>query len=195
MRHAPLALLIGLCLATAACSGSDPGPVAPAPTASPTQASATPLPDDPLSPRPAVESPAPTGKQPVCAASALTIADADLLADDERLQEVFVVRTTGPDCALRGWPKIGLLDGEGAPLSAAMTQVGTAGETTLSRDSSLSFVLGTPRTQDCLDVTTVEVRLPGTNATIRTSTTMQVCAGRLEIGPVERRQDDEGAEH
>ena len=143
-----------------------------------------------------MESPAPSAQgQPTCSAATLSVQDADLLADDTQLQEVFAVRTTGSTCVLRGWPEVSLLRPDGSPLTVAVRRTGTAEALTLSRSTSLSFVLSTPRTSDCEDVGTVVVRLPGTTRTFRVTTAMQVCRGQLTTSPVQRRQDDEGAEH
>jgi len=149
-------------------------------------------PVDPLSPKPGLESPAPLGG-PTCEAATLSVQDADLLADDKQLQEVFAVRTTGPACQLHGWPQVTLLGGNDAPLTLAVRRTGSAGAVSLSRTTSVSFVLSTPRTSDCQDVSALAVTLPGTNRAIRTGTTMQVCDRQLSVGPVERRADQEGA--
>lgn len=188
MRPTPLALLLTPLLTLTACGHGRPA-AAPVPT------TALPEPVDPLSPAPAVESPAPTGTQPTCAVAGLTVTDADLLADAQSLREVFAIRTTGPPCALQGWPAVTLLGADGAPLPVTARQVGRPSTVTLSRDSSLSFVLGTPRRPDCQDASALSVRLPGTSRTIRTSTTMQVCGADLTVSPVQRSSDSEGSEH
>jgi hypothetical protein len=123
------------------------------------------------------------------------VQDADLLADEHELQEVFAIRTKGPTCRLQGWPQVSLLGADDAPIRVVVRRTGTASALSLTRATSLSFVLGTPRTSDCEDVAAVVVTLPGTSRAIRTGTTMQVCRGQLTISPVERRQDAEGAEH
>jgi hypothetical protein len=122
------------------------------------------------------------------------VTDADLLTSATALQEVFVVRTTGPDCQLRGWPAVGLRRSDGSALALHARRVGTAHAVTLSRSTSLSFVLSTPRSGTCEDAAALVARLPGTDRDLRASTGMQVCTGRLDVGPVERRQDDEGSE-
>lgn len=198
MRPTPLALVLAAVAALTGCSDEPAAaPATPTATPSPTPAASPELPGpvDPLSPRPAVESPAPTGSQPVCDARRLTVTDADLLADERALQEVFAIRTSGGACALTGWPSVTLLGPDDAPLAVTQRRAGTPGTVTLDRGTSLSFVLGTPRSQQCQDVSAVLVRLPGTKRTIRTGTTMQVCDRTLTVSPVERRQDDEGSEH
>lgn len=194
MRPAP-AVLLAAAFLLSACGEEEPVPHVTPPAALPTTAAPLPGPVDPLSPRPAVESPAPTASTLTCEAERLTVTDADLLADEHELQEVFVIRTSGPACVLRGWPAVTLLGPGDAPVSAAQRRVGRATTLTLDRATSLSFVLGTPRSQACRDVSTVAVRLPGTDRTIRVRTTMQVCDRSLTLSPVERRQDDEGSEH
>jgi hypothetical protein len=119
----------------------------------------------------------------------VTVTDADLLADEQQLQEVFAVRTSGPACRLRGWPTVSLLGPDDAPIRVRSTRTGTAQELALTRATSLSFVLSTPRGGPCQDVAAVVVTLPGTTRAIRTSTTMQVCQGELGVGAVERRRD------
>ena len=195
MRSAPLLLLTAVVLG--GCGDGTPS-AQPTPTSTTTPTTTRPPvePVDPLSPRPAVESPAPSAAgQPTCSAATLTVQDADLLTDEKQLQEVFAIRTSGPVCSLRGWPEVGLLGSDGTPITVAVRRTGTAEALTLSRATSLSFVLGTPRTSDCRDVSTLVVRLPGTNPAIRTSTTMQVCDASLDVGPVQRSQDAEGSEH
>jgi hypothetical protein len=185
---------LAVALVCSACSGSSDHAL---PSRTPTPATTTaapPEPVDPLSPRPAVESSAPAGG-PTCLASDLTVTDADLLASDTALEEVFAVRTSGSPCELRGWPTVRLLDSEGRRLPLTVQRVRTASVVALSRGTSVSFVLGTPRTSSCQDAATLLVRLPGTDRAIRVPTTMQVCERRLDVGPVERRQDDEGTEH
>jgi hypothetical protein len=184
---------LALALAASGCDGSGPAALrTPGPT--PTTAGPTPQQDDPLSPRPAIESAVPRG-QATCTAAALTVTDADLLASDAALQEVFAIRTSGSPCQLVGWPDVTLLGPGDRRVTVTTSRDGSATAETLSRDTSLSFVLGTPRSSSCQDVSTVVVRLPGTSRDLRTSTTMQVCDASLSVGPVQRRQDDEGAEH
>jgi hypothetical protein len=193
----PLAVpLVAIVVLTAGC-GDDDEPVATptrTPSAAPTTSAPAVQPLDPLSPKPALESPAPLGR-PACRATDLTVTDADLLASGSTLQEVFALRTSGRACQLRGWPAVRLLRADGTAIALQARRVGTARAVTLSRATSLSFVLGTPRTGACEDAATVVVRLPGTDRDLRAATSMQVCAGSVQVGPVERRQDEEGTEH
>ena len=196
MRPSSL-LLSALLLAGCSGAGTTTSSVAsPAVTPSSTPSSTiTAGPADPLSPGPPVEAPAPTPTGATCDPARLTVTDADLLADEHQLQEVFVVRTSGPPCRLLGWPHVTLLGADDAALRPATRRTGSAVELALTRATSLSFVLSTPRTSDCQEVAAVVVTLPGTTRAIRTGTTMQLCHGQLGVGPVERRQDSEGAQH
>ena len=188
MRHWTALLVAPLLLAGCSDGGSA---ALPTPSATPTP-SASPLePVDPLSPKPPVESAAPAPTGATCDAADLTVTDADLLADEQSLQEVFAVRTRGPACRLKGWPTVSLLGSDDAPIRLTAHRTGTPVELALTRETSLSFVLSTPRTADCQDVAALVVTLPGTSRAIRTGTTMQVCRGELGIGPVERRHDAE----
>jgi hypothetical protein len=173
----------------AGCSDSGTPAASPTPSATPAPSASLVEPVDPLSPKPPVESPAPSPTGSTCDPADLTVTDADLLADERQLQEVFAVRTRGPACRLRGWPTISLLGPDDAPIRVTTRRTGTAAELALTKETSLSFVLSTPRTTDCQDVAAVVVTLPGTSRAIRTGTTMQVCHGELGVGPVERRQD------
>jgi hypothetical protein len=184
---------LALLLVASSCNGS--GPVAArTPSPVPVTTGPTALPEDPLSPRPALESPAPRG-QVTCSADTLTVTDADLLASGTSLEEVFAIRTRGAPCQLMGWPAVSLLDAADQPIPVTARRAGSSSTETLSRGTSLSFVLATPRSSTCQDVSTLVVRLPGTSHDLRAATTMQVCDGSLSVSAVQRRQDDEGAEH
>ena len=178
----------------AGCSGTTTTQPAPTPTGTPTatpSASAAPTyqPDDPLSPRPALESAAPLG-QPVCDPAQLTLADADAVVD-QRWTEVFVLRTDGRPCQLEGFPRVTLRDDAGNALPEPVTAARTATKpVTLSAGTSVSFTLTTDRTGSCHQAATVEAVLPGTATPLTTATTLQAC-GRVEVGPVERRADEE----
>lgn len=138
------------------------------------------------------ESPPPPGL-PGCSAADLTVTDADSLVTPETWRQVFAVRTQGPDCQFRGFPEVSLLRADGTPLAVTVRDSGfdiepQAPETvTLSRSTSVSFVLGTPRSGDCVAVATVEAVLPGADAPVRAATTLEVCDGRLARSPVLRR--------
>jgi hypothetical protein len=138
---------------------------------------------------PPVESAAPAPTGATCDPADVTVTDADLLADENQLQEAFALRTRGPACRLQGWPSVTLVGSDDAPIRVTSRRTGKAEALALTRETSLSFVLTTPRTSDCQDVAAVLVTLPGTTRAIRTSTTMQVCRHVLDVGPVERRRD------
>ena len=191
-RLVPLALAVVL----GACSSEEPAATpTPSPTPSPSLSpSGAPEPVDPLSPRPALESAPPLG-QPACSPGTLTVTDADLLASESTLEELFVVRTTGAACQLRGWPELTLLGADDRPLDVTLRRTGSAEPVTLSAGTSVSFLVGTPRRGACESVSAVVVTLPGSDHPLRVGTTLQVCDKTGTIGPVHRRQDDEGAEH
>lgn len=177
-------------------------PAGRAPTPEPSRADAAPgvvpsavTPADPLTPVPAQETAAPIG-QPPCRAADLTVVDADTLVLPDVVQEVFVLRTSGRDCELEGYPDVRLLDASGAPLAVRVTRGGAGlpasrpAPVTLSRTTSLSFVVSTPRDGTCTDASAVDVTLPGTTTAIRAATALPVC-GSAGVSPVERRTDDE----
>lgn len=184
-----------------------PGTAAPPTTAAPappaTRAPAAPAPDpvlegpdDPLVPQPALEV-APAPGLPACEASALRLTDADVVYGPDAVRELFTVRTSGPDCQLpAGYPTARLLGGDGAPV-APVAEGGLglpapgADPVTLSRTTSLSFFLATARDGACTPAAELVVALEGAGGELRTPTVMQVCAGALGVGPVQRLGDDE----
>ena len=153
-------------------------------------------PADPLSPRPALESAPPPGL-PTCRAADLSLSDADSLTTTTAAQEVFALRTSGPDCQLHGWPAVELRDSGGRALAVQLRHggfgvpSGAPKVTTLSRSTSASFVVGTGRSGSCVAAATVVVGLPGVSTPLHASTTMSVCAGQAGISPVGRRGDTE----
>lgn len=199
-------MLVGALLVVVACGGpaSDgaaptTGPTAPAPSGSrpATPAGSSPTPDleDPLSPRPALESPAPLG-QPTCEPSRVTVTDADAVIT-EQVEEVFVLRTSGPPCQLQGFPAVTLLDAAGRALRVPLTTADAdPAPVSLSATTSLSFTLTTGRSGDCAQAASVRVVLPGTTRPVTAATELVACGG-VEIGPVARLEDDEdeGAGH
>ena len=164
-----------------------PTPTTPTPTAGPA---------DPLSPRPALESAPPPGL-PTCRAADLSLSDADALTTATAAQEVFALRTSGPDCQLHGWPTVQLRDGGGRALSVEMRHggfgisPGAPKVTTLSRGTSASFVVGTGRSGSCVAAATAVVGLPGVPVALHAATTMSVCAGQAGVSPIGRRGDGE----
>ncbi|MGB8652509.1 MAG: hypothetical protein WCD35_17815 [Mycobacteriales bacterium] len=215
---AALALTAG-CRSSTARTAAEPTVAAPAPTTAaptpavptvPTQppspvrettapaatASAGETPADPLSPKPALESAPPPG-QPTCRAAAVDVVDADAVVTKDAVQEVFVLRVTGPDCQLKGWPTVQLLGADGRPLAVQVRHggFGLPAEqprvTTLSRTTSASFVVATGRNGSCADAATVVLQLPGVPGTRKVATAMSVCAGAAGLSPVGRRADEE----
>ena len=157
--------------------------------------SAAPLP--PSASSPGLESAPPLG-QPACAASTLSVVDADAVTVGSSLEEVFVVRTSGPDCQLSGYPKLAFTGADGKPLPVTVGQGGqglpasTPGPVTLSRTTSVSFGVATARTGTCLAASAVRVTLPATTPTFAVTTSMQICGGAVGLTPVQRRADADG---
>lgn len=157
-------------------------------------------PDDPLSPRPGLESAPPPGL-PTCEAAALTVTDADALYTTAAVQELFTIRTTGPDCELKGYPTVSLLDGAGRELPAKVSRNGYGLSTaapkvvTLSKATSVSFFVATSRDGDCQQAATLVTTLPGTGTALRASTPMQVCDAAVGVTPIRRLVDDHELEH
>lgn len=196
----PLLLALAAAL-LAGCSDDDPRTAAPSPTPSPTSAvtpvptTPEPQPVDPLSPKPAVESPAPLG-QPTCRPRDLTVVDADQYDADGGVHEVYVLRTRGAPCQLEGWPAVMFLDGAGnrLPLTSRHGGYGLPDDpepVTLSRSTSVSFLVGTARTGTCREAATVVVTLPGTTSPLRTGTALRLCGPEFGVSPVRRLVDEE----
>lgn len=182
------------------CTDRQPAATAPTPSAGtttttppPTVATTPPATVDPtpstdeLSPKPGLETAAPLG-QPACKGTDLTVTDADTLMDASYRQQVFSLRTKGPDCQLKGYPTV--------KIDGITTQRGGYGlppeqpETvTLSRSTSLSFMISSARSGTCRDVPTISVTLPGTTTAHRVSTSMRVCGSRVGVSPVHRQGD------
>jgi hypothetical protein len=176
-------------------------PGTPAPTTSaPATVTAPPsteAPVDPLTPRPPLETAPPTG-QPLCDSQDLTVVDADAIIDATAVRELFVVRTSGPDCQLTGYPTVQLRDARGAVLPATYRPGGFGlpnerpAPHTLSKGTSISFVVATGRTgASCREAATIRVRLPGTSALLTTTTAFRVCDEAVGLSPLRRQLDIE----
>ena len=182
---------------TAAPSTSAPatGRATPAPTTAAPTTTAPEEPDDPLVDKPGLESAPPPGL-PACRAAALTVTDADAVFTDTAVQELFTIRTSGPDCELEGYPTVALLDEAGRELPAKVRRNGygmsnDAPEVvTLSKATSVSFFVATSRDGDCAQATTLVTTLPGTETALRAATPMQVCDAAVGVTPVRRLVDD-----
>lgn len=213
MRPSPRIALLRLALAVlaagtaSACSSgsTQAGPtpstaVVPSPTVSPSAEPATaPIPTSvtstPASPtavptaRPLETAPPPGA--PTCKAAALTVTDADELVTQQSREEVFVVRTTGPDCGLTGFPKVTLKSAGGTPLAARYAQDGSKPTAlSLSKGTSVSFSLTSARSGSCVDASSLSVVLPGTGAALSTSTSARVCNGAVTVSPIRRLNAD-----
>jgi hypothetical protein len=206
----PALLVVALTATLSACSSSSDGtPVAspaagglPSPSALPSAsapasdpASPSPGPEDPLSPQPALESAPPLGL-PTCRAAALTLVDADSVVTTTAVQEVFVLRTSGPNCQLEGFPTVELYAGDGTRVAATVRHNGyglpdrPATPVTLSRGTSTSFVVATSRSGDCTPLSELRATVPGTGGQLRAQTPMEVCGGAVGVSPVRRSVDD-----
>lgn len=202
VRRPSSAVSLATLVLAAACHSSTPQAVeTPVPTPSPTP-TATPSLEPSPSPTTAAptppevvpsgsESPAPLG-QPACKAAAVTITDADTVTPRgaSYRAEVYVLRTTGAPCQLKGYPTVRVSGatvtpgGAGLPAEAAKPY-------TLSRTTSLSFALATGRTGSCEDLTRITVTLPGTSTPKAVPTDLHVCDHKLGVSPVHRVGDDE----
>jgi hypothetical protein len=125
------------------------------------------------------------------------VTDADTLVSPQYKHEVFVIRTSGPPCQLKGFPAVRLLDSAGHQL-AVQTQSGGFGlpprtpqTVTLSRGTSLSFEVATPRDGSCQEVAAILATLPGTSGAHRAATSLRVCGATIGLSPVQRMSDAE----
>jgi hypothetical protein len=180
---------------TTAVGTPTPGPSTAAPsTPAATAPVATPGPVDPLSPAPPLET-APPVAGPVCRVGDLTVVDADSVSDGGYSRELFVIRTTGPDCRLQGYPQVWFLraDGKALPLTTSHGGYGLPPSAptshTLSRGTSLSFAVASSEAGSCVQVARLEVRLPQTSGPLSAGTSMSVCGGRTGLSPVGRLAD------
>jgi hypothetical protein len=176
---------------------STPTPEAVVTAPAPVRTTAKPLetPSDPLSPKPPLET-APAPGKPRCQPATLSLVDADQLSTSTATQEVFVLRTNGPDCQLLGFPTLQFRDAGGRAVPVTVTHggygasAGPAKVTTLSKGTSASFVVGTPRSGKCVAAAKVTVGLPG-GGSLTAPTTLSLCAGKAGVSPVGRRVDQE----
>lgn len=181
-----------------------PPPAAESPAAEPPAAApAAPVPAspaDPLANAPALEK-APEIGAPTCRSGDLSVTHADSVYTPGSVQEVFVVRTTGADCQLTGYPTLRLLDADGSPLAVRVRQGGgglparPASPVALGRTTSVSFLLATGRAEPCTDAAAASVTLPGAPAALRTTADLQVCGGAAAVSALGRLGDDETHEH
>ena len=131
-----------------------------------------------------------------CNPAHLTVTDADTLVTQRYREQVFVLRTTGPDCGLSGYPTVALKDNSGNALAVTYSRGGFGLSTapsaplTLSRATSASFSLATSRTSPCTDAATISVLLPGTSTPLAARTTARVCQGRAGLSSVRRLHAD-----
>ncbi len=164
------------------------------PSATPTAAAPSATPVDPLASRPPLETAPPPGL-PACSAATLSVADADAVYTSDAVQELFTMRTSGPDCQLpAAYPVVVVLSATGERLGTAqqggfgLAAPGT-GPLTLSRSTSLSFFLASKRDGTCVPAASVSVTLAGTAGGLTAATALQVCDGALGVGPLQRLGD------
>lgn len=176
--------------ASAAGSPAAPSPVAPVPA----------RPADPLAPAPPLEA-APQLGAPGCRAGDLSVTHADSVYTPGTVQEVFVLRTTGADCQLTGYPTLRLLGADGSPLAVRVREGGAGlparptAPVALSRTTSVSFVLATSRAKPCADAASASVTLPGEPTPLRSAADLRVCGGSAAVSALGRLEDDETADH
>lgn len=205
MRRLPLAAVLLLPL-TACSSGSDTADRTPVPSASPEPTTAptvaptataaptrTVPPTTAPTPTPTARTPetAPPPGSPTCQASTLTVTDADTLVLQSTREQVYTVRTSGPDCDLTGYPAVTLKGADGRPLAITYTRDGsTPKPIALSRSTSVSFSVTTARSAPCVDAATISVVLPGTTTARTADTTARACRGAVTVSPVRRLDAD-----
>jgi len=157
-----------------------PSSVAPSPSAVPTAPRETPPPPE----------------APTCKPAHLTITDADTVVTQQYREQVFVLRTTGPDCALSGYPTVTLGGDTGKAPAVTYSRIGFGLSTvpatplTLSRTTRASFSPATSRASPYLDAATISVVLPGTSPPLMARTTARVCQRRAGLSPVRRLNAD-----
>ena len=203
MFHRYAVPALGLVLLTACSSDakpeSAPTPVPstpPAATSSPTGSpsalpSATASPTTAPSPSPSIEQSAPAPGAPTCKAAALTLTDADTLVSQQSREQVYVIRTTGPDCGLQGYPTVTLKGADGKDLAVRYTRTGPApAPLSLSRGTSVSFSVTSTRTGTCADAARIAAVIPGTGGTLTASTTARICEGSATVSAVRRLNAD-----
>lgn len=158
----------------------------------PTTSSAAPQQDDDSGPeaaRPPRETTPPPGAPP-CRAQDLSVQDADAVHVAKAVHELFTIRTAGPDCTLQGVPKVSFRDAAGRTLRADVRTGGlglpaeAARPVTISRATSLSFFVATPRAGACEQAAAVVTTLPGTDRALLVDTMMQVCGRTAAVSPV-----------
>ena len=152
------------------------------PTATPTTtatATSTPL-----------ESAPPPGA-PTCKPANLTVTDADTVVTQQAREQVYVLRTNGPDCGLDGYPTVTLRGTDGKALAVTYSHgPGPATPLSLSKGTSVSFSVTSPRAGTCVDAATIRVLLPGTGSALQAATTARICQARASVSPVRRLNAD-----
>jgi hypothetical protein len=208
VRRAGAVPVLLTALVASACSVSESEPTAspsalattsaaPTATASATTSpTPTPTPSTTEQPptRPPVETPPPPGA-PTCKPAALTLTDADYTEEGGYRQELFGLRTSGPDCGLQGYPALELRDAAGRVIPVRWTKNGYGlppakpDPVTLSSTTSVSFSVSSPATGSCVEAAKVRATLAGVG-TLTAATSVRICNGVAGISPVRRFEDD-----
>lgn len=189
--------LLGACSGHSTAAGPTPSVtlVTSSPTPSPEAVPTTPAPS---ASRSATTSPtatpmdsAPPPGAPPCKVAALTLTDADSLVTQQAREQVYVLRTSGPNCGLQGYPGVTLRGADGTPLAVTYSQApGTAAPLTLSKGTSVSFSVTSPRSGTCLDAATISVLLPEVPGALTAATTARICQAKAVVSPVRRLNAD-----
>ncbi len=139
---------------------------------------------------------APPPGAPTCKAANLTVTDADTEVTPQARQQLYTVRTNGPDCGLAGYPAVTLFGADGKVLKVTYSHGGygqspsPAAPLTLSKSTSVSFSVSSPRAGTCVDAATISVVLPGTGGARTAPTTVRICGGVAGVSPVRRLNAD-----
>lgn len=200
------AALAALGLASCSSGGPDPqssatavSPPVPTPTATVTgPATPTPGPTPTATPPsatpPPVETPPPPGAPP-CEPATLTLTDADYTEQGGYRQELFGLRTSGPDCGLQGYPSLELRDPAGRVIPVRWSKGGygldpaTPDPVTLSSGTSVSFSVSSPSSGSCVEAAKVRATLAGVG-TLTAATSVRVCNGVAGVSPIRRYAGD-----
>ena len=130
---------------------------------------------------------APPPGAPTCKASTLTVTDADTITSQTTREQVYTVRTSGPDCGLTGYPAVSLKGADGSALRVRYAKDGsTPPPISLSRATSVSFSLTSARSGSCVDAASISVVLPGTGSARSAATSARACNGAVTVSPIRR---------
>ncbi|HWH31022.1 MAG TPA: DUF4232 domain-containing protein, partial [Mycobacteriales bacterium] len=103
---------------------------------------------------------------------------------------------SGPDCSLQGHPTVTFTRADGSRVPVQVSQGGydlpeePATPVALTRDTSVSFRVGTGRSGGCQETARITAELPGTGGPLTADTYLTVCGGRAGVTPVHRSGGD-----